>query len=78
MSREQTIVQQLIEDFDFEFKTYGISVNWEIYIEIEKEQIEAAYNQGYRDGEIDSLDAKDGDVQHFGDAEKYYTQTYMI
>ena len=77
MSKQQTIVKQLIEDFDFEFKSFGISVNWDIYIEIEKEQIEAAYNQGYRDGEIDSFDTKDEDVEHFGDAENYYNQTYQ-
>ena len=45
---------------------------------MEKEQIKAAYNKGYQDGEIDSLDAKDGDVQYFDDAENYYTETYMI
>jgi hypothetical protein len=43
---------------------------------MEKEQIKAAYNKGYQDGEIDSLDAKDGDVQYFEDAERYYTETY--
>jgi hypothetical protein len=35
-----------------------------------------AYNKGYQDGEIDSLDAKDGDVQFFEDADQYYRQTY--
>lgn len=73
---QQTAVKQLIEDFDFEFKTYCISVNWEIFIEIEKEQIIHAYNRGYRDGEIDSLDLKHEDVQFFEDAEKYYKETY--
>ncbi len=46
--------------------------------QMDKEQIKAAYNKGYQDGEIDSLDAKDGDVQSFDDAENYYTETYMI
>ena len=41
-----------------------------------KEQIKSAYNKGYQDGEIDSLDAKDGDVQYFEDAEQYYNETY--
>jgi hypothetical protein len=44
--------------------------------QIEKEQIKVAYNKGYQDGEIDSLDAKDGDVQYFDDAEQYYNETY--
>jgi flagellar biosynthesis/type III secretory pathway protein FliH len=41
-----------------------------------KEQIKAAYNKGYQDGDIDSLDAKDGDVQFFEDAEQYYNETF--
>jgi Zn/Cd-binding protein ZinT len=44
--------------------------------QMHKEQIKAAYNKGYQDGEIDSLDAKDGDVQFFEDAEQYYNETY--
>jgi Zn/Cd-binding protein ZinT len=44
--------------------------------QMEKEQIKAAYNKGYQDGEIDSLDAKDGDVEFFEDAEQYYNETY--
>jgi Zn/Cd-binding protein ZinT len=44
--------------------------------QMEKEQTKAAYNKGYQDGEIDSLDAKDGDVQFFEDAERYYNETY--
>jgi hypothetical protein len=44
--------------------------------QMHKEQTKAAYNKGYQDGEIDSLDAKDGDVQFFEDAEQYYNETY--
>jgi hypothetical protein len=44
--------------------------------QIEKEQIIHAYNKGYQDGEIDSLDLKHEDVQFFEDAEKYYKETY--
>ncbi len=73
---KQTAIQELIEDLDYEFKERGISVNWEIYLKAEKEQIKAAYNKGYQDGEIDSLDARDGDVQFFEDAEQYYNETY--
>jgi hypothetical protein len=43
---------------------------------MEKEQIKAAYNKGYQDGEIDSLYADGEDVQYFNDAERYYTETY--
>ncbi len=48
----------------------------ELRIKMQEEQIKMAYNMGYKDGEIDSLDAKDGDVQFFEDAEQYYRQTY--
>jgi hypothetical protein len=44
--------------------------------QMEKEQTKAAYNQGYRDGEIDSLDLFTGDVEYFNDAEQYYNETY--
>jgi hypothetical protein len=44
--------------------------------QMHKEQTKSAYNKGYQDGEIDSLDAKDGDVQFFEDAEQYYNETY--
>jgi flagellar biosynthesis/type III secretory pathway protein FliH len=44
--------------------------------QMHKEQTKSAYNKGYQDGEIDSLDAKDGDVQYFEDAEQYYNETY--
>ena len=44
--------------------------------DMEKDQIKSAYNKGYQDGEIDSIDAKDGDVQFFEDAEQYYNETY--
>jgi Zn/Cd-binding protein ZinT len=44
--------------------------------QMEKEQIKAAYNRGYQDGEIDSLGLRDGDVQYFDDAEQYYNETF--
>jgi hypothetical protein len=66
----------LIEDLDYEIKARGMFINWDIYLQTEKEQIKAAYNKGYQDGEIDSLDAKDGDVQFFEDAEQYYNETH--
>jgi hypothetical protein len=42
-------------------------------IELEKEQIKNAYNQGYRDGG-DDLSGKD--ISLFDDANLYYNETY--
>jgi hypothetical protein len=73
---KQTTIQGLIEDLDYEIKARGMFINWDMYLQTEKEQIKTAYNKGYQDGEIDSLDAKDGDVEFFEDAEQYYKETY--
>lgn len=47
--------------------------------QMHKEQTKAAYNQGYKDAEIDNFicDHK-GDVINFVDAEQYYNNTYNI
>jgi hypothetical protein len=75
-NKQQTAIQEMIDELDYDLKASGVFVNWEFYLQMEKEQIKAAYNKGYQDGEIDSLDAKDGDVQYFEDAEQYYKETY--
>jgi hypothetical protein len=80
MSRKRTALEYLIEEYQKHCDGDGL-IPFEIIElakDMEKEQIKAAYNKGYQDGEIDSLDAKDGDVQYFDDAENYYTETYMI
>jgi len=75
---QKTAVDALIEKIKIKDK----QLYWDLLDELDeakqmhKEQIKAAYNQGYRDGEIDSLDAKDGDVQYFEDAKQYYNETY--
>jgi hypothetical protein len=75
---QQTAVGALIEKIKIKDKQlyYEILDELEEANEIHKKQIKAAYNKGYQDGEIDSLDAKDGDVQYFEDAELYYNETY--
>jgi len=80
MSRKRTALEYLIEEYEKHCDGDGL-IPFEIIElakDMEKEQIKAAYNKGYQDGEIDSLDAKDGDVQYFDDAENYYTDTYTI
>ena len=74
--KKQTAIQEMIGELDYDFKASGLFVNWEFYLKAEKEQIKTAYNKGYQDGEIDSLDAKDGDVEFFEDAEQYYNEIY--
>jgi predicted secreted protein len=45
--------------------------------EVVRQQIEDAYNQGYRDGEAtDSLCKHLADVSEFADSSIYFTQTY--
>ena len=75
---QQTAVEILI----YKIKIKDKQLYWDLLDELDeanqihKEQIKSAYNKGYQDGEIDSLDAKDGDVQFFEDAEQYYNETY--
>jgi hypothetical protein len=76
---QQTAVEWLVKEIDSQYP--HINILWKQRMieqakQMEKEQIKAAYNKGYQDGEIDSLDAKDGDVQYFEDAEQYYNETY--
>lgn len=45
----------------------------------EKQQIVDAYNQGYRDGEMDGVDnggVLPIDIENYDDANKYFTQTF--
>jgi Zn/Cd-binding protein ZinT len=81
---EKTAIQNLIDELK-QFKkfpmvdqpTIDAAIEFaELRIKMQEEQIKMAYNKGYQDGEIDSLDAKDGDVQFFEDADQYYRQTY--
>jgi Zn/Cd-binding protein ZinT len=75
---QQTAVDWLVEQFKKRgyIKDLVPHLLLEQTKDMEKDQIKSAYNKGYQDGEIDSLDAKDGDVQFFEDAEQYYNETY--
>ena len=43
----------------------------------EKQQIKDAFNQGYRDAELDAESYKSsGDVSDYSNADNYYSQTY--
>jgi hypothetical protein len=47
-------------------------------LEINKEQIINAYNQGYRDGEHDAsnIPLSIGDISDYNNAENYYNETF--
>lgn len=45
-------------------------------LEIEKQQIKNAFNQGYRDAEMDLGKIADDDVADYENAENYYNETY--
>ena len=68
---QQTAIQELIEDLDIEFKERGISVNWEIYLEQEKEDIEDAFQAGKWNG----YEYANG-VSEIKDPAEYYKETY--
>jgi hypothetical protein len=83
---QKTAVDWLIEQingyaYPLPFDKYiRIDISKEIIDKAEKmdkEQTKAAYNQGYKDAEIDNFicDHK-GDVINFEDAEQYYNETY--
>jgi hypothetical protein len=65
---KQTVIQLLKESIDYEMKLgTKMVVNWERYLEMEKEQIERAYNQGV---------VNEVSIYYTPEAEQYYKQTY--
>jgi len=42
----------------------------------EQSAIEEAYNQGYRDGEIETPDEYTRDISEFNDANQYFNETF--
>lgn len=45
-------------------------------LEKEREAIMNAYNQGFRDGEIETYDEYSRDVSEFEDANRYFNETF--
>jgi hypothetical protein len=66
---KQTVIQLLKESIDYEMKLgTKMVVNWDMYIEMEKEQRILDYNAGYADGLCN----------HINDAENYINkQNYL-
>lgn len=45
-------------------------------LEKEKQQIIDSFNQGYREGETETMTASKEDVANFDDAKNYYNETF--
>ena len=63
---KQTAIQELIDDLDYEFKASGLFVNWEFYLQREKEQMSNFANE-YADAVMGGCMKR---------AEQYYNETY--
>lgn len=74
--KKQTVVQWLYHKLQSECLIDMADDIFEQAKQMEREQIEAAYNQGYRDGDIDGCIYGDKDISNYSDANQYYTQTY--
>lgn len=75
----QTVLKTIISKFNNEFDKQKF-LDWfnetkEDFLEDEKSQTKDAYNQGFRDGEIQEYNSEN-DVSQFDDAENYYNNTF--
>lgn len=74
--KQQTAIQWLIEQL---LNLNPTQIEWHEAVEkakqMEKQQIMDAYNQGYREGELDD-EKFEGDISEFTDALLYYKNTY--
>ena len=67
----QTAMQLLKESIDYEMKLgTKMVVNWDMYLEMEKEQIEAAFIKGEENIDLH------GDYVNPNLSEQYYKETY--
>lgn len=79
--KKQTPLQELIEWINFIEHKYGgdgvshIKTKATELLEAEKHGIKGAFNQGYRDADIDDGNREE-DISEFSDAEQYFTDTY--
>ena len=87
---EQTAMQQLSKRLDKIIKYYddehGTPPSYHLrmlktlvdseFLNYEKRMVINAFNQGFREGESETMVASKKDVSEFDDAINYYTQTY--
>jgi hypothetical protein len=48
-NKQQTAVQLIIQALDIECKSRGMNVNWDMYLEMEKQRLKDAYWAGIDD-----------------------------
>ena len=76
----QTSIEWLIEKLiDYKYLTKDAEHYFEQAKEIHKQEIMNGFNQGYREGWIDSIGGdctNDQDVETFEDANLYYQETF--
>ena len=71
-NKQQTVVQQIVQALDIECKSRGMNVNWDMYLEMEKQQHATTWDKS-----MDNLDARGGNiVRAWGDFDQYYNETY--
>ncbi len=72
MEKKQTAVELLKETLDAEMKLgTKMIINWDMYLEMEKEQIQEAWN----DGDYAYFDSKETG-RDFENGEQYYNEVY--
>ena len=81
---KQTVLQELkwfvsdgLNNFDESIKVSEIWTKINELLGQEKQQIKEAYNQGYRDGEIQEYNSEN-DVSEFDDADNYLKSMYDV
>ena len=78
----KTAIQELMEIVEMDANN-GVEISMRVFYKMlqdalpkERQQIEQAYNQGYREAEIDNgADIRD-DISDYQNASNYYNQTY--
>ncbi len=71
-NKQQTAVQLIIQALDIECKSRGMNVNWDMYLQLEKNLIIKAATRGY----LASLDERFNLEEAVDYAEQYYNETF--
>lgn len=79
----KTAMQEIMDIVEIDYSN-GVEISMKVLYKMlskglikEKQQIKNAFNQGYRDGETDSLSmANEEDVSSFENAENYFKEKF--
>ena len=75
-NKQQTAVQLIIEALDIECKSRGMNVNWDMYLEKEREQIEYSFENGFDISYLEIPD--DSSIDTSLEAKRFYNETYGV